>query len=336
MNPRLRTAIALTTGVGLTVLFGLSALVLGLAARLLASLFGGPFCRFQRWVELMPKRWGQAQHTVTYRCVMGNTVEVNGLSNLRASEPDEITVVIANHCATTAAPLLVWFVTKFIAARPVFLAKWGHLIHPIYALFFGWAIWAIRAGVFIRRWKTVLPLLRRILPAHPFARVEMWLRDDTRRSIRNGLQGVLTEGACLVIFPDEHRPNSKWLARDRTRYGVCYPGTQVPITHTLVPRSGGCAEILLALKGRRVRFIDLTNAFGTHDDGVAQTGRQIDATYYVDVVEITEEIPVDEAALRVWLIGRWCRKHHLIDPWRGEADPSPPNNLYVLRLSNPS
>ncbi len=323
MKRWLYTILALASGIGLTAIFGLSALVLGLIARTLVFLFGTPFQGFQRWVELMPKRWGRALYRITYQRFMKNSVEVTGLEGLRASSRDEVTVVIGNHCATTAAPLLVWFVTDAIAARPVFLAKFGHLIHPIYALFFGWAIWAVHAAVFIRRWNTGIPFLRRLLPVAVFARVEAWLREDTRRSIREGLAQVVTPGACLVIFPDQHRPNSKRLTKDRDRYGIFYPGTRILITHTLVPRSGGLSEILRALEGKRVRVIDLTNAFGTHDDGVAQSGRQFGATYSIDVVEISDEIPKDEAALRAWLIERWCRKHFLIGEWRNNRTNSP-------------
>jgi hypothetical protein len=324
-----RSTAAVVLGLGLTALFGGCATLFAPPVRVLAWLIededavdphplADPLRRAMARLELIPKRWSAALKERVYQGIMGVTAEVNGLDRLRPARSGEVTIVIANHPATTAAALFCWLVTRHLAPRPVFTAKFAHLTIPLYAPFFGWAMWATRTGLFIRRFgnSPLIRALRFILPRATYERIQAWCREDTRRSIRSGAS-ILTPGSCLVLFPDQHRPNAKRIKKDREKFGDTFPGTTTPITHTLVPRSGGLAEFLSAIDAP-VRIIDVTNAMSTHDNGMVEAGRQVGSTWYVDATDV-EPPSRDETALRAWLNDRWARKHRLIEAWRSEA-----------------
>lgn len=318
LSPTVRTIFAVSVGILGTAVIGGFTFVAGVLVRMLAR-FIRPMRRVQMWLELMPMRWARSLERVIYQRIMGMSLAIDGLEAVRNAREDAITIVIANHPSTTTLVRFAAFVTQWIAPRPVFVAKFGHLVHPLYAPVFGWAIWAIRAAIFVRRWQWMRRFSKRFLPARWASRAETWMREDTRRSIRNGIRNIVTPGSCVILFPDQHRPTTKRLAADRKRFGVCYPGTNTPIKYALVPRSGGLLEILNAIDGH-VRVIDITNALSVADDGVAKTGsKHVGAIYTINVDVITEPIPREPKKLQAWLNNRWSRKHWIIDQARKPA-----------------
>ncbi|MBI4133254.1 1-acyl-sn-glycerol-3-phosphate acyltransferase [Candidatus Uhrbacteria bacterium] len=286
--PILRVLAAVAVGIAITVAIGFFTFIVGLPYRLLIH----PWLR--QWTKnpltAMPRLWGTTIHCVCLEGMLGIRTELAVRIN-RPIGPDELVVCIANHPPSIGLASFFWAVLTRILPRIVAVAKREHLTNVAFGPFFGWPLWAIHGGIFIDRTNAA----------------------SACESLRNGIRR-LASGSLIMIFPDMRRPTAARIEADRERFAGRVDGIE-HFTRTLVPRSGGLLEILQALD-RPVRVMNITNAFSGESEHLLDAAHICGHTLHIEIEELEEPLPRDQAALQAWLNQEWWRKNAQIKRWQ--------------------
>lgn len=286
--PILRVLTAVAVGIVITAGIGLFTFIVGLPYRLLIH----PWLR--RWIEnpltAMPRLWATVIHRVCLERILAIRTEL-AMRLDRPVHADELVVCIANHPPTIGTASFFWAILTQILPRVVAVTKQEHLTNIAFAPFLGWPLWAIDGGIFINR-------------THAASAFE---------SIRDGIRR-LAAGSLIVIFPDMRRPTAARIEADREWFAGQVDGIEC-FTRTLVPRSGGLLSILQALD-RPVRVLNVTNAFSGESEHLLDAAHICGHTLHIEIEELKEPLPRDEAALRAWLNQEWLRKNGQIRRWQ--------------------
>lgn len=245
-----------------------------------------------RWVPnpfaWIPFVWAAFVTHVCARGILGVRVVVRG--TVAPAHRRELVLCIGNHPSALGMPIVGWVITRYLAARIVAVGKREHVWNP----FIGWPLMIARAVILINRRD----------------------RAAARASIRNGLRQLGDAARALIIFPDMRRPTPARIAADCAKFADRIPNIRAWLRYTLVPRTGGLAEILQSVH-QSVRIIHVTGAFDVEEFGVTDASRVIGRTYYVDVVEQSDPpLPTDDAALACALNVLWEEKNRRIATWR--------------------
>ncbi len=262
--------------------------VFSMGGSLLAFIFGRTlFGNIFFWWACLMKRF-------VYDELFRTTIKIE--ATVRPLDPDETALVIANHPSISGAPLIAWFVTTYLTSRLCVVAKREHLWNPV-----GWILWATGAGIFVKR-------------------------DDPEQSvvaIRRAFENGQHAQSAIILFPDMRRPSPERIAKDIKRFAGRIPFVERWLTHTLVPRGGGLHTVLQSFAGRRLRIINMTEAFNVKEYGLWDVRALLQATFHFRVEDVTSVIPVlcDRASLNAWLNGEWIRKNCRIELWREEHAP---------------
>lgn len=286
---RLRAIGALMLGLCITTTTALGLVVTGVPYRLLVGWWAARW--FQNPLRLVPTCWARIMEVLCSRWLMRIQVHTSG--TLPTYSSTDRVLCLANHPPGKAIPSFFRLITSGILPRVAAIGKQEHLWNPI-----GWAMWAIQAGILINRKN----------------------RTSAIDSIRRGLADVFTPGTCLVLFPDMRRPMAKRIASDRKKFKASVPGVAEWLHYTMVPRSGGLAEILKVLREVEgaVRIVDVTLTFNVDDGGAGDMSRIFGATLYLHVEEIPTPLPHEPALLQDWLNSRWKWKNEWIRAQRAQ------------------
>lgn len=200
----------------------------------------------------------------------------------------EVRVLIANHPSMIGAMFFLAFVSKYVSTQMVWIGKSEHLWNP----FIGWPLWLIDGAIFIYR----------------------AVREQALAAIGLKVPVAAAQGAVIGIFPDSSRPTADAIAKNHARHVA--RGVDVSrFPHTLVPSSGGLAEILDGVRGQKVVIINITAGFSRPDTRYSHIFGLVGSTYYFHM-EVLENFPVSLDERRAALIALWVEKNRRLSAWK--------------------
>ena len=268
---------------GITVVAGsaIAMIVLALLERIIPFVYQAP-SRLRR----APAAAGWLFWNIVGRFAVGARGECSG--NIPSAEEGEVRILIANHPSMIGAMFFLAFVSKFVSTQLVWIGKSEHLWNP----FIGWPLWLIDGAIFIYR----------------------AAREQALAAIGLKVPFAAAQGAVIGIFPDSSRPTSSAIAKNHARHAA--RGVDVSqFPHTLVPSSGGVAEILDGVRGRKVIIINVTAGFNRPDTRYGDIFGLVGSTYFFHV-EVLENFPAGLDERRAALIALWVEKNQRLCHWK--------------------
>ncbi|KKW28880.1 MAG: hypothetical protein UY72_C0059G0007 [Candidatus Uhrbacteria bacterium GW2011_GWD2_52_7] len=238
------------------------------------------------WLRHAPYQACKLISVTAHIGLMGMKTKVD--ARLRPFRHDERIVVIANHPSLAAAPLFAGILGDLLKRELVFVGKKEHLRNP----FVGWPLKLLDAAIFIDRsdGEAAINELMRELPRY-FAR-----------------------GAVVVMLPDQYRLTQEKLLADQHKFREHGIDTHL-FEHTLVPRTGGLRQILLAA-GANARVIDVTAGCSCREFGNDDIPKMPGSTYHFHAEDVPHGLPTDKHELGLRLVRRWVTKNRLLGGWK--------------------
>ena len=301
----IRGLTTLIVGSLVTLTMCLLGIVLGILQRIL-SLFGLE-TSFQIPIFGV---WSIFIHELCLERMLGMETKISG--RVRAIQKDEIVVCIANHPSTIASASLSWFVYHYLSRRMLVVSKIEHLGN-------------------IRGW--IMERLRRVPRAQrrqSFGNPLGWCmnalnsaifvdRNDpaqSERAIVSRMSNGVPTPCTLILLPDSGRPSMKVIQEDVKRFEGKFPDIASKLKRTRFPRVGAVHSTSEALRGKKVRWVDLTIKLLPVDWSIFDIFKQAKWVLRMDFREVT--LPVEKNEQGEWLVQDWIGKNELIDIWEKE------------------
>lgn len=205
---------------------------------------------------------------------------------LKPLEDDEIAICFGNHPSTLLMPSFINFVSRHISKNIVALGKKEHLRNPFFGAFVKWS------GTCLF--------------------VDQNSNEETSIAIKRDLYSLIKTPMAIIIFPDSHRPNKELIGADIRHFSLKISDLPEWLLYTLVPRSGAMFTLLNELRGRKLRFIDLTTICSKEDDSIFKTSGLVGASVTIQAREVSDIPQENRQALNSWLNADWKKKNFCI------------------------
>lgn len=267
----LRGGLALIVGLTVTVVTGLTIVIVGIVYNPLHHMVStGNTNPVRRLANL----WAWLIHWICIRRLLNCELRIEDKS-LRPRQNQEVVVVIANHPSTMGLASFFWYVFRHLRRNVLIIVKNGHRFNPV----IGWAGWLISSFVFINRKN----------------------RATARRAIKQGLaSGFDPTTDAIVVFADSRRPTRERIRANRAEMRGKIPGLEYWPLHTRTPGITGLLAILKTIKPEHLRVVCLGNGFNIADEGVKDIPRLVDQRFCLRVFA-RQRPPADTEAFTRWL-----------------------------------
>ncbi|MBI3632259.1 MAG: hypothetical protein HY225_02325 [Candidatus Vogelbacteria bacterium] len=280
MSKTLRAVTALVLGFLFTAFFGMGGAVLGIIFKIPCMVIGckNPF-------RYIVNFWAFLITEVCVRRLL--SIETVITSTVPPIADDEVVVCFGNHPSTLGVATFTHFVCQYLSTDILVVSKIEHLWNP----FIGWPLWCLDSGIFVDR-------------SSP---------NDSSEAIDNGMASCLRVPSAIVIFPDMHRPSEKLIEEDRRKFKDKIPGLQSWLKQTLVPRGGGSYGLIRAVKGRKVRAVQITTFCDHADNNIWKLFNLFGAKFYIEAKQDLEILNLDRASLDQHQNAEWKEKNEVIE-----------------------
>lgn len=261
---------ALAVGCLITALLSVLAIVIGPVYHLLFHWW------LKHWIrnpfEVVPMIWAYLMHHVVYHGIAGIREVTEGAMK-PIHDGDVVVWIVGPHPSDLATAPTVYAITRVTQRFRVIAKRRLNLLLRL-------AVKAMRdIAIFIDR-----------------DNQEAWPEQIKARIATLG-----SDTQSILIMPDTHRFKPWRLQKDLEEFGEKIPDLADWLKHTLVPRAGGLFTVLQALKGRRVRIIDITSTFDIEEHSALCVPRICNAVFHIRLCEITDRVPTDLENLEIFL-----------------------------------
>ncbi|GEM_PF-5226402 len=261
---------ALAVGSLLTALSSVLAIVIGPVYHLLFHWW------LKYWIrnpfEVVPMIWAELMNYVVYHGIAGIR-EVTEGAIAQIHDGDVVVWIVGPHPSDLATAPTVYSITRVTPRFRVIAKRRLNLLLRL-------AVKAMQdIAIFIDR-----------------ENQEIW-----SGQIKAGIATLGSDTQSILIMPDMHRFKPWRLREDLEEFREKIPDLADWLKYTLVPRAGGLFTVLQALKGRRVRIIDITSTFDVEEYSALYVPRICNAVFHIRLREVTHRVPEDLENLEIFL-----------------------------------